>query len=184
MIISKTIAIPPHDPDYIKTIILKLLELTGREFGFILRVNSISFKMKNISFSGNYLYTFDADVDNFLPECNQKFEAVVQMNRSKAHVATIFNKMRVIFHSDVTYPVGAKVTCVLKETRFQRGTYRAIAELCEAETSSSAAITGAGAASSAAITGATSSAAITSSTSSNVSSSNSKIDSTRTGATS
>lgn len=129
MIIQKTFSIPPNEPNPFDTIRRKLRSSTNVHYGFILNVHDIQVKSKSISFAGNYIYTIDAEVESFLPELGKTYEAVVRMNRDKAHIAIIMDCMTVIFHSDQTKQAGDVVKCVLKEIKYQCGTYRAVAEL-------------------------------------------------------
>ena len=128
-ILCRTLAVSPAERDPAKYITARLLDYKNARDGFVIAVHSLSSKHVNISSAGNYIYNVEAEVDYFLPECGQTLEAVVQFNRDDAHIAVARDRLRIIFHSTMVIPARTHVQCVLKEVRYQCGTYRAVAEL-------------------------------------------------------
>jgi hypothetical protein len=96
-----------------------------------MRVDKIAVRNISVSSLGNYIYDVDASVECFLPTAGMEFAARVALNRGNAHLAIIRNCLHVIFYSDKIKPPGTEVVCVLKEVKFQCGTYRATANLKE-----------------------------------------------------
>lgn len=129
--LSKTISLPPslRLEDIRNNARCKLLETVTRETGFVVQVKDVEILNRKISFMGNYIFTVYAKILFFLPVNGMEVEAQVIANRDTAHVAKVLKKLTILFYSDKTFPPDSIVKCKLVEVKFQRGTYRAIAEL-------------------------------------------------------
>lgn len=131
MIISKSFALSPSIVDAKEKIRELLLGYKSVEYGFILNVTDIYIKNVTISFTGNCVYKITANIETFLPKKDDVLGAKILLNKGNAYIAVAKDCLHVIFYSNLKFEKDATVKCILKEVKFQCGTYRAIAELID-----------------------------------------------------